>query len=901
MRLLVDLQGAQGSSRRAGLGRYTLELLRAMLRHPRGHDVAVLLNTALADSAAELGAEFRRALGRANVALWQAPPGSAAGTAPRAPLRRAAALLRAEAALAAKPDVLHVTSVFEGWDRDAVAVWPDEWTRPAMAATHYDLIPLSLRPLYLDGLWRAAGLVPFYEDGVRELAEFDRLLCISEATRAEALRFLPLRPDQLPVIGGGVSPGFAPPEAPDPALPARTGAPPGCVLFLGAGDLRKNEGALIQAFAALPEGLRRAHPLCIGHTSRAHLQAQFDAAGLGPHEAIALPFVADDDLPGLYASCALLVFPSLAEGFGLPLLEAMACGAPVLAARAGALPEILTRDDALFDPADIPALTALLRRWLEDPDARAELAAHGRRRAREFSWEGVASRAWDALEGISPRPARRKPRLAFVSPLPPAPSGIADYAAELAPALAAHYAVTLVSPAPPEGALAARFPWIAQERFPDAAPRFSRVLVQMGNNLLHADALRRLLPRLPAVVTLHDARLADLWNNLNDPASRAAEDGIHALFGAPDATGAGPVLEAARRVIVHSGHAKALLEHAHGLPAIGHVSVIPHLRAPAPLPPRAEARAALGVAPGEFLVCSFGLVTRRKLPGVAAAAVAGMDGARLVFVGEALPGQAPPRAHVTGRVDQAAYRQWLAAADAAVQLREGSTGETSGAVLDVLMAGVPLVTNRHGALAELPEGAAKLLDDPPGPEGVRDALRAIRRDPAVGRAGRDWARWALDPAQVARAYEAVIEDGFRDDPAAPFHGLQLTPDEAAALAPAFWLGEDRARLPPRQPRLWLDATLAPEGEVLEVLRRGCPPFRAEPVRMEDGRPLHALSWAFARLGLSGAPADAPALFGRDDAIVARDPALLRLAEALGLAPIPWPGRAAALRAKLRRP
>lgn len=292
---------------------------------------------------------------------------------------------------------------------------------------------------------------------------------------------------------------------------------------------------------------------------------------------------------------------------------------------------------------------------------------------------------------------------------------------------------------------------------------------------------------------------------------------------------------------------------------------------------------------------------RRKLPGVAAQAVAGLEGARLVLVGDALPGQAPPGAEVTGRVDQAAYRLWLAAADAAVQLREGSTGETSGAVLDVLMAGVPLVTNRHGALAELPEGAAKLLDDPPGPAAVRDALRSIRQDPAVGRAGQDWARWALDPAEVARAYAAVIEDGFREDPAAPFHALALSPGEAGALAPAFWLHADRTGLPPRQPRLWLDSTLAPEGEVLEVLRRGCPPFRAEPVRMEEGRPVHALRWAFARLGLSGMPEDAPALFGRDDAVVARDPALGRAAEAAGIAPIPWPGRAATLRAKLRRP
>lgn len=904
MRLLLDLQGAQGAARHSGLGRYSIELARALIRGAGPREVSILVNTGLAEGAARLVDEFTPLLGRHRIHRWAAPAGSAAGHDPQHARRRLAETIRARVIGEVAPDILHLGSVFEGWRHDAVTTWPDAWERPATAATLFDLIPLSLRELYLDGIWRDAGLRPWYARCLRELASCDLLLPISEATRAEALRHLDVPRTRLAVIGAGVGPEFRPPAAPDPALLHRLGLRRGFLLYLGAGDLRKNEGALIAAFARLPPALRAAHPLAIGHVDPDGLRAAAQRAGLEAHEFTALPFVADADLPALYASCALLVFPSLAEGFGLPLLEAMACGAPVIASDTSAMPEVVNRADALFDPRDPAALAALIERLLGDDAGLKDLAAWGRRRAREFSWDGVAARAWAALDTLAPRPAPRRrilPSLALLSPLPPAASGIADYAAELLPELSRHYHLTLVSAAPPAEALG-RFPWLDEAGFGRHAHRFDRVLYQLGNNPLHAPMLR-LLPRHPGFAVLHDAGLDDLRNWMlareDGPAGRVEAEGYPALFGAPGSTGSLGVLEAALGVAVHSRHAAAILERAHGPDAVAALRHLPHLRRPFTPPDRAAARAALGLAPHDFVVASFGLATAKKLPGLLAEAVRRIGGARLVLVGAA-EGVAAPEA--TGRVDPDTYRLWLGAADVAVQLRAQSRGETSGAAMDALMAGLPLVANRHGALAELPPEAVILLEDPPGAAALAEALAAIRRDPArraaLGAAGRRWALAELDPARIAAQLRDMIEGAYAApgllEALAEARAMPLEPDDAVAAGTALaatWPG-------PRQPRLWLDAAL-PEEAALPLLRDGAHPYRPEPCRWAGGSPVTAHGWAWARLGLAGAPpAEGPALLTPRDAVLTGDDALAGHARMRGARVLAWPGSLPLFRARL---
>lgn len=923
------MQGAQGGSRRAGVGRYVLGLARAMARARGAHELFLLVNAGLRDSAAEIAEEFAPLVGPAAIRRFT-PPEGATGRDPQAPLRRFAEILRAEAVADAAPDLLLLGSLFEGVRDAAVVTWPPELARPPTAAVLHDLIPLTLRSLYIEGLWREAGIVPWYRRGLDEAAAMELLLCNSEATRAEARRHLGTPPARLAVIGGGVEPRFAPPA--EDATPPH-GLAPGYILLLGAGDPRKNEGVLLDAFAALPAALRAAHPLAIGHVHPERVRAAAAARGLSAREVIALPFTAEEALPALYARAALVVCPSLAEGFGFPALEAMACGAPVIASDRPALPELLGRAGTLFDPADAAGLARLLGELLASPARRAEMAAHGLRRARAFSWDGVAVRAWAAIEAMAPRrgPGRplRRTRLALVSPLPPAPSGIADYAAELAPALAAHYALTLVSPEPPPEPLAGRFPWLPEREFAAAGGRFERVLYQIGNNPLHAEALARLLPRHPGVVTLHDPSLLDLRNWMQerapDPgaalAARVVEEGYPAALGAEEGTGAAGLLSHALGVIVHSGHALWRIGHFEGPAAARHLRVIPHLRAPFEPPPRAPARAALGLDPAAEIVVAFGLVTARKLPLALVEAfirlATGRPSLRLVFAGAAEDGLdravvaaaarhgLAARVAVTGRLARARYEAWLGAADLAVQLRAESQGETSGAVLDALMAGLPVVVNAHGAMAELPEGVCLRLPEHLTPAGLAAAMAALLDDPArraaLGAAARTWARASLAPAAIASRYAQAIEEAYAAGPLAGLHrGAALAahlPLEGEALAAA---GAALAATfpPPRRPRLWLDTAL-PGGEegISAMLRQGALAHRPEPLRFEGERALTDHGWAWARLGLPGAPPeDGPALLAPGDALLSEAPGARALALAFGARLLPRPAaEGAALR------
>jgi glycosyltransferase involved in cell wall biosynthesis len=110
-------------------------------------------------------------------------------------------------------------------------------------------------------------------------------------------------------------------------------------------------------------------------------------------------FVADDDLPALYAGATLFVYPSLYEGFGLPVAEALACGAPVVCSNASSLPEVAGDAALYFDPRDMDAMAGTIQRALADDALRADLRTRGFAQAKQFSWEKAASQLRQCLEG----------------------------------------------------------------------------------------------------------------------------------------------------------------------------------------------------------------------------------------------------------------------------------------------------------------------------------------------------------------------------------------------------------------------------------------------------------------------------------------------------------------------
>ncbi len=230
------------------------------------------------------------------------------------------------------------------------------------------------------------------------------VLTDSEWSRREILRRFSLPADRVVVTPLGVSPRFrpVPPEHARPVA-ARYGLEGDYVLYVGNFRPHKNVGRLLEAYAALPAPLRSGVALALAgapETGAAPLRAWAAARGLTQAVRFLGP-VPDADLPALYAGAALFCFPSLAEGFGLPPLEAMASGAPVLCSDAAALPEVVGEAASLVNTRRPEALAAALEALLADGATRARLRERGLARAAAFTPARFAAGVLAVLEQVA--------------------------------------------------------------------------------------------------------------------------------------------------------------------------------------------------------------------------------------------------------------------------------------------------------------------------------------------------------------------------------------------------------------------------------------------------------------------------------------------------------------------
>ncbi len=264
------------------------------------------------------------------------------------------------------------------------------------AVTIHDLAVLEHPEWFAPGfaLWYRLLLPPL----VRRAR---RVLTVSRDTRARLVRRFGLDPAAVAVIPGGVDHDqFHPMDEKRVAeLRTRFGLPERYLLFVGSREPRKNLPRLVEAW----ETVARAFPgvaLVIGGGAGANFAVtRASHAGTAPRVCW-LGTVDEADLPGLYAGATVFVYPSLDEGFGLPVLEAMACGAPVIATTAGAVPEVAGNAALYADPHRTESLALAISCVLDQRALREELRARGFTRAASFSWDAAARAVWQALEAI---------------------------------------------------------------------------------------------------------------------------------------------------------------------------------------------------------------------------------------------------------------------------------------------------------------------------------------------------------------------------------------------------------------------------------------------------------------------------------------------------------------------
>lgn len=617
--------------------------------------------------------------------------------------------------------------------------------------TVYDLIPLRAPRHYLP----APAQAERYRARAAWVAESDLVLAISEHVRHEVLDVLGMDPERVVTVGTGVRRFFSPADGTDPELfrfhLGRLEHRP-FLVTVGGSDARKNTERLIAAVGRMVRSGWDLHLVVVGDLDD-HWRRRLAEAGRASWLGSRLVFtgrIGDDLLRACYRRARALVMPSLAEGFGLPVLEAAACGCPALASSTTALAEAAATPLATFDPTSVDAMSSAISRLLDDAERRNGILEAQSRLVARSGWEQVADRTAAALDDLAVRLGEHRmriepkpPRLALVGPVPPLGGGLGVYTHRLIGAFSGAARVDVVTTMLDRPSLPSCVGHVPADAFGSTTrpASYDRVVYTLGNSDGHLATVQLAL-RHPGWLWLHEVRLPALavtaFEGFDDAAfdeamarllersypGRSPQDAARAAGRSTlDLIDAGvgltPLLVApARGVLVNSEAARQLL-----LLDLPPLAARPPIRVLPPACPPPEPSPRHSANSADPLVVVLGVVSMSKRPDLLVDAIAlavRTQPCRLAFVGpcppflhEMIDDRARSRGiagrvEVIGPVEEATWAQWCDRAAIAIQLRDAVSGESSAAVLEALARGLPVITNLASA-AEYPEGTTAFL------------------------------------------------------------------------------------------------------------------------------------------------------------------------------------------------
>lgn len=680
-------------------------------------------------------------------------------------------------------------------------ILPTELRGPAIAATVYDLIPWAMRETYLD---RWPNHVR--DEYLRRLSALpnwaDHLLFISASARDDYIRFDARVANRSSVAHLAVDLArFQPRLAPGD----RSRAP--YVLLMGGFDARKNMDGALEAFAALVRGapercanLRFVVACAATPESRADFESHADR--LGVRDRLEMTgFVPDEALPDLYRGAAAFFFPSRYEGFGLPVLEALACGLPVVTTRVSSIPEV-AGDLACYcspdDPHDMARALAQALDAQHDGALRERAVSH----ARSFHWAATAGkynrvfREISAARGAAITPlGGLRPRVAYASPWPPQRSGIADNSLGLVNELRHDADLTLFLPQPETAHTTYGLPVRPIAELMDAYDDYDAAVYHMGNNSQMHTEIYRVAWQRPGVVVLHDYNIHpflqhaflktpeehffyDSWLQSHGKQPHEYHSGQTNVFDYPMCQA---LLKRSLATIVHSRWAGQQLRDAD----VEHVNVLPLcavLDTPLSTPEQhAALRERLGLNPNGFVISTIGFVNRlKRLPSVLAAVRGLVDRGypvELVIGGASLDpevrveeriAQFKLQQHVkqTGYLQESEFDALVHLSDVIVNLRCPSMGESSGTLIWAFGRGKACIVSNYQQFADLPDDVCWKadVDDSEIPQLVA-MLEHLLRHPEtrdqLGRNGQRWVRQYATYAVAAKGYLQVLNEAIQ--------------------------------------------------------------------------------------------------------------------------------------------
>jgi glycosyltransferase involved in cell wall biosynthesis len=541
VKIILDLQSLQTDTRTRGIGRYSLSLAKEILVQGRKHDIYIILNHSFQSSYEQICDDFSGVIRASNILLWRSPIPLPEIENRNIPRIKAAEFIREYFIKCLKPDIVHVFSLFDGWVNNFCASVGTLHDDIPTVVTLYDLIPLVMQKQYLS----SAAYKNWYYRKLDSLKRSDLLFAISESVKNEAVELLGMMPEQVVNVSTDADSIFRKislDEDEKIKISARLGIHKRFIMYTAGWDVRKNVDELIVAYTLLPKKIRNTYQLLIIFQNRKdkkdYYKSFFKKHGVRSDEVVFSGFVSDEDLVRLYNRCSLFVFPSLHEGFGLPVLEAMRCGAPVIGSNTSSIPEVIGFKDALFKP-DAKSIAEKIIKVLTDDKLYAELIRHSELQQNKFSWNKSTRKILEAYEnlhgknnpkilnqGIKTNGHLERKKLAYVLP------SLGIYTDDeihhkLITMLSEHYDIDIVNSR--QFVSWQKLNFVSIEKFKHQSNHYGRILYHFYNDE-SCLKLYELLLYFPGSVVLHDKNMCSVFKDNNIEQALYYSHGYNALM-----------------------------------------------------------------------------------------------------------------------------------------------------------------------------------------------------------------------------------------------------------------------------------------------------------------------------------------------------------------------------------
>lgn len=703
-------------------------------------------------------------------------------------------------------DIFYITSPFE----TAFTLYKKEWFEGVKTITTvYDIIPYIMKEKYLSD----KNNFNCYMKCVNNLRWSDELFVISESVKTDLVKYLNFSPDNIKVIWGAVDERYRVVDISDSEkalLLDKFGITKPFVMCTGGEDGRKNLDGLIRAYSLMPENIRRSYQLVVvcklSENGMKGLKTVAEAHNVG-NDVIFTNFVSDEELLKFYNLASLMAFPSKYEGFGLPIVEAWACGTPVLTADNSSLKEIGGDAVILVNADSDKSIADGMSHMLSDEKILSEYTEKGVKRLELYRWDNVSKNIISLINNIqTKKTSLSKPerlKIAFFTPLPPIQSGISDYSEDIINELCLYCDIDVfieetynATPVFPPNVVI-----YSHKAYPSRRSRYADTVFQVGNSEYHF-YMYQYIKQFHGTVVLHDYNLHGafhclalgkgkgnylLYRNMIDTDLPAdiADNYIQSLKNGsalPDLYNMelnSYITDSADRIIVHSNYAKKKLLMKN---IERNVTVIP-LYAKILMP--ADSRILKqknGFSADTVIISAFGGIheTKRIIPLLKSFSHLEKENknVHLMLVGkpsEDIKQELEQTINsenlnnsvtVTGYINLDKFNEYIDMTDICVNLRYPYNGETSGSLMRILAKGKCVVVNDIGSFSEIPDNACVKLPSVENmgesreSETIYNILKQLTENEKerseTGLNARKFAQEELDIKSVAEKYYNVI-------------------------------------------------------------------------------------------------------------------------------------------------